>query len=136
MRNIFISNILISLFLFTHWALNQLLHLNNASVSLATMRREICCTCGLHRFLWMVCVVLNLLLLHHVELFLIFNDAHFVYLVLVHVSLHCSTVTDSSGPCVSAHTSWSLLVILLILMIVNDLIRVISVSTWRLEYLW
>lgn len=119
---------LISLLLFAHRALNKLLHLDNASISLAAMLGEVCGTCWLH-YLW-VCVILLLLIKH----FLVFDDVHFVYLVLIHISLNCCTVANSSGPSKAGHSSWSFLMILL--MIVDYFIGVISVSSWRLEYLW
>ena len=114
----------IPLFLFTHWTLNELLHLDDASVSLASLLREISGIWLHHHLLSLIFVIL--------KIFLVFNDAHFIYLVLVHVSLNSCTVTDSSGPCV-AHWSWSFL---MIDMIIDYLIWVISVSSWRLKDLW
>jgi len=81
----------ISLFLFTHRTLNKLLHLDDTSVSLATMLGEVCGTSWL-TLLGLVILPTN---------FLVFYDAHFVYLVLIHVSLHSCTVTDSSSPSVT-----------------------------------
>ena len=127
-RNVFIVSLYcISLFLFTHWALNKLLHLDNTPISLATVCWEVSSTSWLHHDLlgWVI------LALHHL-IVLVFDNIHFVYFVLIHVSLNGCTVTDSSGPSV-AHCTRSFLIILTI---VNDFIRVISVSSWRLEYLW
>lgn len=64
----------ISLFLFTHWALNKLLHLNDASVSIATMLRKVSCTSWLQHLL--ILIILSTLIC--VELILILNNDHFV----------------------------------------------------------
>ena len=125
-RNIIISGLYyIPLFLFAHRTLNQLLHLDDASVSLASLLREISGVWLHHHFL-------GLIISLELSILLVFNDAHFVYFMLIHVSLHRCTVTNSSGPSV-AHWTWSFL---MIHMIVDYLIWVISISSWRLEYLW
>lgn len=91
-RNIIIRALYyIPLFLFTHRTLNKLLHLNDTFVSLATVLREVSGTSWL--------TLLGLVILS--TKFLVFYDAHFVYLVLIHVTLHSCTVTDSSGPSVA-----------------------------------
>lgn len=85
------------MFLFTHWTLNKLLHLDDTSVSLATLLGEVSGTGWLHHDL--LCLVIlswNLLVI-----LLVIHDVHFVYLVLIHISLHSCTVTDSSGPSVA-----------------------------------